>query len=163
MELYYRRVESVRKGRTVPARTQTVVIYLPDVRSCMPTRIEWDDLNAKYKRHLDTLLKPDAEGGVPANNDVVKASQIDADSGANKCSSDTGNETLTTDVDQAVPAEAEVATVEAAANVADEKLGTDSDVTANEKALHKSLLALLLFVKKIDFSVSSSVELVQYE
>lgn len=53
MELYYRRVETVRKGRTVPARTQTVVIFLPDVRSCLPTRLEWDDLSIKYKKHLE--------------------------------------------------------------------------------------------------------------
>lgn len=42
-ELYYRR-----KGRT-----QTVVIYLPDVRSCLPTRFEWDELSVKYKKHLE--------------------------------------------------------------------------------------------------------------
>lgn len=53
MELYYRRAESVRKGRTVPARTQTVVIFLPDVRSCLPTRVEWDELNMKYKNFAE--------------------------------------------------------------------------------------------------------------
>lgn len=43
----------MRKGRTAPARTQTVVIFLPDVRSCLPTRLEWDELNIKYKRFLE--------------------------------------------------------------------------------------------------------------
>lgn len=57
MELYYRRAESVRKGRTVPARTQTVVIFLPDVRSCLPTRVEWDELNLKYKQFLEHKRK----------------------------------------------------------------------------------------------------------
>lgn len=57
VEFYYKRGESVRKGRTIPARLETVVIYLPDVQSCLPTRIEWDDLNIKYKRQLDYVLK----------------------------------------------------------------------------------------------------------
>lgn len=57
MELYYKRVESVRKGRVHPARTQTVVIFLPDVRSCLPTRFEWDELTLKYKKRLDMKLQ----------------------------------------------------------------------------------------------------------
>lgn len=52
VELYYTRA-SVRKGRTVPARRQTVVIFLPDVRSCLPTRLEWEELSVKYKKHLE--------------------------------------------------------------------------------------------------------------
>lgn len=50
VELYYRR-----KGRS-GCRTQTVVIFLPDIRSCLATRAEWDDLNSKYKRQLDQKL-----------------------------------------------------------------------------------------------------------
>lgn len=57
MELYYKRVESVRKGRVHPARTQTVVIFLPDVRSCVPTALEYDELTMKYKKHLDMKLQ----------------------------------------------------------------------------------------------------------
>lgn len=57
MELYYKRVESVRKGRVHPARTQTVVIFLPDVRSCLPTPFEWDELTMKYKKRLDMKLQ----------------------------------------------------------------------------------------------------------
>lgn len=57
MELYYKRVESVRKGRVHPARTQTVVIFLPDIRSCLPTRFEWDELTTKYKKRLDMKLQ----------------------------------------------------------------------------------------------------------
>lgn len=56
VELYYRRAESVRKGRTIPARVETVVIYLPDVRSCVPTRLEWDALQITYKHKLDQIL-----------------------------------------------------------------------------------------------------------
>lgn len=57
MELYYKRVESVRKGRVHPARTQTVVIFLPDVRSCVPTALEYDELTMKYKKRLDMKLQ----------------------------------------------------------------------------------------------------------
>lgn len=57
MELYYRRSESVRKGRTIPARVETVVIYLPDVRSCVPTRLEWDALNVSYKQKLEQVTR----------------------------------------------------------------------------------------------------------
>lgn len=57
MELYYRRSENVSKGRVIPARVETVVIYLPDVRSCVPTRLEWDDLNISYKQKLDYVIK----------------------------------------------------------------------------------------------------------
>lgn len=46
----------MRKGRTIPARVETVVIYLPDVRSCVPTRLEWDDLNISYSRKLDQVI-----------------------------------------------------------------------------------------------------------
>lgn len=59
MELYYKRVESVRKGRVHPARTQTVVVFLPDVRSCLPTRFEWDELTLKYKKRLEMKLQSD--------------------------------------------------------------------------------------------------------
>lgn len=62
MELYYRRAETIRKGRIIPAKTQTVVIFLPDIRSVIPTRIEWDSLNAKYKRHMEMELRKDASG-----------------------------------------------------------------------------------------------------
>lgn len=68
MELYYRRVESVRKGRIVPAKTQTVVIFLPDVRSCLPTRLEWDDLCVKYKKHLE-MKKQSNDGEENADGD----------------------------------------------------------------------------------------------
>lgn len=47
----------MRKGRTIPARVETVVIYLPDVRSCVPTRLEWDDLNVSYRQKLDHVIK----------------------------------------------------------------------------------------------------------
>lgn len=57
MELYYRRSETYdRKGRLVPARVETVVIFLPDIRSCQPTRPEWDELHLSYKSHLERII-----------------------------------------------------------------------------------------------------------
>lgn len=62
VELYYRRSESIHKGRTIPARVETVVIYLPDVRSCLPTRIEWDGLSTSYKQKMDEVIKASESG-----------------------------------------------------------------------------------------------------
>uniref|UniRef100_A0A1Q3F266 Putative cell division cycle and apoptosis regulator protein 1 n=1 Tax=Culex tarsalis TaxID=7177 RepID=A0A1Q3F266_CULTA len=57
VELYYRRSETYdRKGRLVPARIETVVIFLPDIRSCQPTRPEWDELHLSYKSHLERII-----------------------------------------------------------------------------------------------------------
>lgn len=64
MELYYRRAESTHKGKLIPARVETVVLFLPDVWSCLPTRLEWDSLQVAYKKQLDRILKVD-------NQDVV--------------------------------------------------------------------------------------------
>lgn len=47
------------KGRLVPARVETVVLFLPDVWSCNPSRIEWDALAASYKRQLAEKYKED--------------------------------------------------------------------------------------------------------
>lgn len=73
MELYYRRAETIRKGRIIPAKTQTVVIFLPDIRSVMPTRIEWDSLNAKYKRHMEMELRKDASTGSSGSSSKRKS------------------------------------------------------------------------------------------
>uniref|UniRef100_A0A6P7GZB4 Cell division cycle and apoptosis regulator protein 1-like isoform X1 n=1 Tax=Diabrotica virgifera virgifera TaxID=50390 RepID=A0A6P7GZB4_DIAVI len=56
LELYYRRSESTYKGKTIPARVETVVLFLPDVWSCLPTRVEWDDLQNSYKKQCERIL-----------------------------------------------------------------------------------------------------------
>lgn len=61
VELYYRRSDSNHKGKAVPARVETVVLFLPDVWSCVPTRLEWDGLHQNYRKHLDRKLKQDQE------------------------------------------------------------------------------------------------------
>lgn len=72
MELYYRRGDadgrshrggagggsgSGRQG----ARVETVVLFLPDVWSCLPTRLEWDALQTGYRRQLERKLKAGQE------------------------------------------------------------------------------------------------------
>ncbi|XP_058127596.1 cell division cycle and apoptosis regulator protein 1-like [Anopheles ziemanni] len=56
VELYYRRSESYHKGRLIPPRVETVVIFLPDVRSCQPTRLEWEQLRLSYKASLTRII-----------------------------------------------------------------------------------------------------------
>lgn len=57
VELYYRRSEQNHaRGGVTSARVETVVIFLPDVRSCMPNRLEWETVSGNYKTALQTLL-----------------------------------------------------------------------------------------------------------
>ena len=59
VEIHYRRPEETHKGRVVPARVETVVIFLPDVWSCSPTRLEWESMAAAYKKQLQDKLAAD--------------------------------------------------------------------------------------------------------
>ncbi|CAG5106108.1 Similar to ccar1: Cell division cycle and apoptosis regulator protein 1 (Xenopus laevis) [Cotesia congregata] len=57
LELYYRRAETTHKsGRVVPSRVETVILFLPDVWSCVPTKLEWDGLHLSYKKQLERKL-----------------------------------------------------------------------------------------------------------
>lgn len=57
LELYYRRAETTHKsGRVVPSRVETVILFLPDVWRCVPTRLEWDGLHLSYKKQLERKL-----------------------------------------------------------------------------------------------------------
>lgn len=40
----------------VPSRVETVILFLPDVWSCVPTRLEWDGLQLNYKKQLERKL-----------------------------------------------------------------------------------------------------------
>ncbi|XP_011305660.1 cell division cycle and apoptosis regulator protein 1 isoform X2 [Fopius arisanus] len=82
LELYYRRAETTHKsGRVVASRVETVILFLPDVWSCVSTKLEWDTLHLSYKRQLDRkLLGAGGEGEmeVPGDNDdAVIADQKD--------------------------------------------------------------------------------------
>uniref|UniRef100_UPI00398E5C7D cell division cycle and apoptosis regulator protein 1 n=1 Tax=Pristiophorus japonicus TaxID=55135 RepID=UPI00398E5C7D len=56
-EIRYHRPEEHHKGRTVPAHVETVVIFLPDVWHCLPTRSEWEALSRGYKQQLVEKLQ----------------------------------------------------------------------------------------------------------
>ena len=55
-EIRYHRPEEIHKGRLVPARVETVVIFLPDVWSCIPSRLEWEALQTSYKKQLSDKI-----------------------------------------------------------------------------------------------------------
>ncbi|XP_023931165.1 cell division cycle and apoptosis regulator protein 1-like [Lingula anatina] len=60
-EIHYHRPEETHKGRVVPARVETVVLFLPDVWSCLPTRLEWEVLQTTYKHQLTDKLAEEAK------------------------------------------------------------------------------------------------------
>ncbi|XP_049534854.1 cell division cycle and apoptosis regulator protein 1 isoform X2 [Anopheles darlingi] len=82
VELYYRRSETQHKGRLIPPRVETVVIFLPDVRSCLPTRLEWEQIRLNYQASLSRVINSSSSVSSAvesANQGVVKAkSQDDA-------------------------------------------------------------------------------------
>ncbi|CAH1794191.1 unnamed protein product [Owenia fusiformis] len=59
-EIHYHRPEETHKGRLVPARVETTVIFLPDVWSCQPTRLEWEGLQSQYKSQLTDKLSEES-------------------------------------------------------------------------------------------------------
>ncbi|KAF3423684.1 hypothetical protein E2986_12837 [Frieseomelitta varia] len=94
LELYYRRAETTHKsGRVVPSRVETVILFLPDVWSCVPTKLEWDGLQLSYKKQLERKLlraasSPDdldaandtdeaADDPVPEKKDPTHYSELD--------------------------------------------------------------------------------------
>lgn len=79
VELYYRRAESTHKGKLIPARVETVVLFLPDVWSCLPTRLEWDNLQVAYKKQLDRILKVDSQDAVADDEAAVSSTAGGAD------------------------------------------------------------------------------------
>ncbi|XP_062571741.1 cell division cycle and apoptosis regulator protein 1-like isoform X1 [Saccostrea cucullata] len=68
-EVRYLRQEEMHKGKLVPARVETTVIFLPDVWSCNPTRLEWATLQAAYKKQLQKKVASVTKGeGKEANS-----------------------------------------------------------------------------------------------
>nr|CAI5835221.1 unnamed protein product [Callosobruchus analis] len=78
VELYYRRgggnsgVEH--KGKSSSARIETVVLFLPDIWSCLPTRLEWDNLQISYRRRWESL---NGGGGDDAASDGARKEEKD--------------------------------------------------------------------------------------
>uniref|UniRef100_A0A8D8X8X7 Cell division cycle and apoptosis regulator protein 1 n=1 Tax=Cacopsylla melanoneura TaxID=428564 RepID=A0A8D8X8X7_9HEMI len=84
VELYYRRQESTNKGRTVSARVETVVIYVPDVWNCVPTQLEWDGLGVNYKKLFAAKInkedKPAEKPAPPGGGEDEKDTTMECDS-----------------------------------------------------------------------------------
>lgn len=81
MELYYKTGEVVRKDRTIPARTETVVVFLPDIRCCVPTRVEWDSITSSYEQKLSTVLA--------RSSNAISSSDSNKGSGSSKKTTET--------------------------------------------------------------------------
>ncbi|XP_063966780.1 cell division cycle and apoptosis regulator protein 1-like isoform X1 [Lytechinus pictus] len=56
LELSYHRPEEIHKGRVIPARVETVVIFVPDVWHILPTKVEWENLVELYRKTLSSKL-----------------------------------------------------------------------------------------------------------
>ncbi|XP_052873160.1 cell division cycle and apoptosis regulator protein 1-like [Anopheles cruzii] len=75
VELFYRRSEILHKGQLIPPRVETVVIFLPDVRSCQPTLSEWERTRLCYKAdmaHVTNRSSSVDSGSEKANPGIVE-------------------------------------------------------------------------------------------
>lgn len=86
VELYYHRRET--------GRVHTVVVYMPDVRSCLPTAEEWQGLRKQYKMALQRVLDQNHNSSSP------KTSNSNPDSSSSNVKAEEGEKDET-------PAEAE--------------------------------------------------------
>lgn len=98
LELKYRRSEQV-KGESIvkPARIETVVIFLPDIYSCMPNRAEWEKLQQQYKQACEKFLQdPESDDDVQiiSGDDETSQSQVDTEPTNNVGESNVGNNVL---------------------------------------------------------------------
>lgn len=79
VELYYRRSEQAKDkgatngGTSKSARIETTVIFLPDTSSIMPDRLEWEEVQSRYKEALQNFL---ASKEKPAEAEDVGAQEI---------------------------------------------------------------------------------------
>ncbi|XP_029635988.1 cell division cycle and apoptosis regulator protein 1 isoform X1 [Octopus sinensis] len=76
-EIRYIRPEEMHKGRLVPARVETVVLFLPDVWSIRPTCLEWESLRAAYKSHLQKKLAGSSSSSVNSSGGTATDSKDD--------------------------------------------------------------------------------------
>lgn len=139
MELHYRR-----KVRNDVAKTQTVVIFLPDVRSCVPTRIEWDEMNAKYKQHFVTTVKKGGEdgdnncGGGDDGDDDGSAENVDGATSKENGSSALGDAVHeTSECDKPVTSDGDRG-----------KIADGESTASNQKALHSNCYFYFLLLLK---------------
>lgn len=110
VELKYRRSEQNKKdggdNSIKPARIENVVIFLPDIHSCMPNRTEWDGIQQQYKKALEKLL-----------TEPEQDSSAEAASTADKVDESKKDEAVTADNSSKIAEDTEI--VDAAAGVPD--------------------------------------------
>lgn len=63
VEISYMRDTEVHKGRTTPAHTEKVVIFLPDIWNVIPTMLEYSALKESYKTAMLRKLGIDTNSG----------------------------------------------------------------------------------------------------
>ncbi|CAH1283996.1 unnamed protein product [Diabrotica balteata] len=97
LELYYRRSESTYKGKTIPARVETVVLFLPDVWSCLPTRVEWDDLQNSYKKQCERILTQPETAAVDADDGAGAAESGGSGDPASRIADSSGDQSSPAD------------------------------------------------------------------
>lgn len=169
MELYYRR--SKVKGRTFPTRVETVVIYLPDVRSCVPTRIEWDNLHASYKAKMEFVIKQESEGriistgsggsdgGGDTSSSVEKFQANQAGSGGADGVKGKIDESIVGDINNksqqdengVVVADAGTSKVDSNADAIESAAASAAAASSNEKAQQFLFIFFFLFIFKTKF------------
>lgn len=137
MELYYKSNEVVRKDRTIPPRTETVVIYLPDIRSCVPTRLEWDALTASYKQKLESVMAKSQGGAGSSGSSKTSSSNKKVNDRKSVAAGDAAikNEVPDAGEEVSTPLPGDAAAPDAAEANEDVGKSTD-DQAAKHKALH---------------------------
>uniref|UniRef100_A0A182UG50 SAP domain-containing protein n=1 Tax=Anopheles melas TaxID=34690 RepID=A0A182UG50_9DIPT len=81
VDIYYRRTESYHKGRLIPPRVETVVVFLPRMSACIPTEGQWEKTQQTYQLQLERILTSsnssgdDANGGGASLQEVLPAAE----------------------------------------------------------------------------------------
>ncbi|XP_018897471.2 cell division cycle and apoptosis regulator protein 1 [Bemisia tabaci] len=102
VEIHYQRGDTIHKGKHIPARTETVVLFLPDVWSCIPTQLEWDKIRSDYKKFVEKSVEP--EKAAPAVSKVSPAPEVKQPSSP-KTPDDEKETDQSMEVDSGTPAE----------------------------------------------------------
>ncbi|XP_061394616.1 cell division cycle and apoptosis regulator protein 1-like [Musca vetustissima] len=86
MELYYHRSEYKNMEKGGPPRVETVVIFLPDIHSCMPSIAEYNTMVGLYKATAEKIISRRAAATTKAI--ASKAANADNEGAATKPSDD---------------------------------------------------------------------------
>lgn len=85
LELYYHRGEykNTEKNSSVSSRVETVVIFLPDVHSCLPSAEQWTQLTQTYKKAGENaVMRPPVSTSSVSGSGKSKSSNTDPEEAA---------------------------------------------------------------------------------